>query len=389
MGSWPRSAAEESTPGECPVVVLPDGSWAVRGHADVLRVATTPEVFASGGRRHRHIPNSLDGDEHRRFRALVDKHLDDSRILPLMPMITEVADRLAANLVAAGGSMEVVQDYGRHVAVQVQCRWLGWPQDLHESLLTWIDDNFAASRSDDPARNAEIAQRFDTIVSGIVAARRAREAAGEALPDDPTTALLHEAVEDPDAPGGRRPLTHAELVSLLRNWTAGDLGSIAASIAVVVHGVAKYPSVQDHLRALAHDEVTHSEELDSAVDEMLRINDPFPTNRRVTTQETDLAGHRAPEGTAVTINWTAANRDERVFGDPDAYQPARNRTANIVYGAGPHVCPGRVLSSLQIRGALASLLRATTRITLDPQRPPVRYPWPSRGFDAVPVLLER
>lgn len=382
----PRSAAEEATPGECPVVVLPDGSWAVRGHADVLQVATSPELYASGGRRHRHIPNSLDGEEHRRFRALVDVHLDDSRILPLMPMIREVSDRLASDLTQRT-HLEVVQDFGRHVAVQVQCRWLGWPDDLQETLLRWIDDNFAASRSGDPQRNTEIAERFDRIVSDIVEARRALEASGEQLPQDPTTALMHESVEDPQAREGRRPLTHAELVSLLRNWTAGDLGSIAASIGVVVHHVAADRAEQDRLRALARDEAAHTEELDAAVDEMLRINDPFPTNRRVTTEETVLAGHRAPAGTVVAINWTAANRDERVFGDPDAYRPERNREANIVYGAGPHVCPGRVLSTLQIRGALAALLRATSSIALDPDRPPVRYPWPSRGFDTVPVLL--
>lgn len=383
----PRPASEEGTPGECPVVVLPDGSWAVRGHAEVLRVATTPELFSSGGRRHRHIPNSLDGDEHRRFRAIVDRHLDDGRILPLAPMIREVTDQVATTMVASSRRAEIVQDFGRHVAVQVQCRWLGWPTELEPELLRWIDDNFAASRSGDAASNAEVAERFDRIVSDVIENRRAREGAGEHLPDDPTTGLLRERVEDPDAPDGHRPLTHAEVVSLLRNWTAGDLGSIAASIGVVVAHVGGEQAEQARLRTLARDEEANSVTLDAAVDEMLRINDPFPTNRRVATGDTTIAGHPAPAGTAVAINWTAANRDERVFGDPDAYRPEANRTANIVYGAGPHVCPGRVLSTLQIRGALAALLRATSSVTLDDARPPVRYPFPSRGFDTVPVTL--
>lgn len=383
----PLAAAEETTPGQCPVVVLPDGTWAVRGHADVLHVVTNPDVYVSGGRHHLHIPNGLDGDVHRRFRALVDRHLDDRRIVPLAPMIREVTDAVAADLVTAAASPDIVHDYGRHVAVQVQCRWLGWPQELESDLLTWIDDNFAATRSGDRAANAEVAARFDSIVTGIVASRRQLEAAGQPLPDDPTTRLMHDRVEDPATASGSRPLTDPELVSLLRNWTSGDLGSIAASIGVVVHHVAREPELQDRFRALAADEEAHTEELDAAVDEMLRIDDPFPTNRRLATRATELAGYELPVGTRVSVNWTAANRDERVFGDPDAYRPAENRAANIVYGAGPHVCPGRVLSTLQIRGALAALLRATTRIVLDPERHPLRYPFPSRGFDTVPVLL--
>jgi cytochrome P450 len=107
----------------------------------------------------------------------------------------------------------------------------------------------------------------------------------------------------------------------------------------------------------------------------------------VVTTATELAGWTLPAGTPVALNWTAANRDERVFGDPDDYRPADNRTANLVYGAGPHVCPGRLLSTLQIRGALAALLRATTEIGHDPDRPPTRELFPSRGYDTVPVVL--
>lgn len=378
----------EATPGDASVVRLPDGTWVVRGHAEVLHVATNPQVYSSATHRHLHVPNGMDGEEHRRFRAVVDAHLDDTRIMPLMPMITEVADSAAGELVASAGSVDILHDYGRPVAVRVQCRWLGWPEEREGELLRWIDDNFAAVRSGDEKRKAEVAARFDAIVRGILSDRRTRRSAGQELPDDPTTRLLDDRVEDPQAPGGERPLNDAELVSMLRNWTAGDLGSIASSIGVVVHHVASDPELQDSLRALARSESEHLEQLDAAVDEMLRISDPFPSNTRVTRQETELAGHVLPAGAVVVIDWTAANRDEQVFGDPDGFEPEQNRPANIVYGAGPHVCPGRVLSTLQIRGALAALLRATAAIRLDPQRSAVREQSPSRGFETVPVLLE-
>ena len=52
---------------------------------------------------------------------------------------------------------------------------------------------------------------------------------------------------------------------------------------------------------------------------MLRIDDPFLVNRRVTTVATRIASFVIEPGHAIYLNWTSANRDESVFGDPDAY----------------------------------------------------------------------
>jgi len=146
--------------------------------------------------------------------------------------------------------------------------------------------------------------------------------------------------------------------------------------------LADHPDLQARLRSGVSDA-----ELDAVLDEVLRIDDPFVANRRVATRDVVVGGREIARGDRVFLNWTAANRDERVFPEPDAYRPAEHRADNIVYGAGPHICPGRVLSTLQIRGALAALLRATTTIELDPAEAPQRYPFPSRGFDTVPVVL--
>ncbi|WP_232233426.1 hypothetical protein [Sedimentibacter sp. B4] len=72
---------------------------------------------------------------------------------------------------------------------------------------------------------------------------------------------------------------------------------------------------------------------------MLRIDDPFVSNRRVTTGEVVLAGMALDGGERVVINWTAANRDPLVFGT-HTFDPVRHAAKNIVYGIGPHVCPG-------------------------------------------------
>jgi cytochrome P450 len=120
---------------------------------------------------------------------------------------------------------------------------------------------------------------------------------------------------------------------------------------------------------------------------MLRIDDPFPVNRRVTTAGTQVAGFLLKPGTRIYLNWTAANRDETVFGDPDAYRPEEHGRHNLVFGTGIHACPGRPLATLELVVAAQTLLDSTIRIELAPGAEPVRETYPLGGWRRVPVRL--
>lgn len=103
-------------------------------------------------------------------------------------------------------------------------------------------------------------------------------------------------------------------------------------------------------------------------------------------QHTTLAGVDIPAGTVVHVNWTAANRDPRTFSHPDGFGPEENAPANIVYGAGPHACPGRALSTLELRVFTQELLNATTRLSLGGETE--RELPPGGGYARVPLRLE-
>ena len=207
----------------------------------------------------------------------------------------------------------------------------------------------------------------------MIAQVRRRRDAGGAAPDDPTTELLQVRVD------GQR-LPDADIVSILRNWTAGDLGSMAAALGVVVHFLATHAEIQQALRA-------DSGDLARAIDEMLRIDDPFLVNRRVVTGTTRVAGFELEPGTRVYLNWTSANRDEAVFGDPDAYRPDEHAAHNLVYGTGIHVCPGRPLATLELVVAVQTLLALTSRVELVPGAIVERETYPLGGWRRVPIRL--
>ena len=179
--------------------------------------------------------------------------------------------------------------------------------------------------------------------------------------------------------GDGEPLSEEELVSILRNWTGGDLGSLALCTGVLLHWLVEHPEHQELWPGLS------DTALDRAVDEVLRIDDPFTSNRRVTTCPVHVAGRDLEAGTQVVIDWTSANRDPEVFGDPDSYDPEGHAADNLVYGTGPHVCPGRPLDTLELRVLVRALLVRFRVSRADGEA--ARAQWPLGGWERLPILL--
>ena len=143
-------------------------------------------------------------------------------------------------------------------------------------------------------------------------------------------------------------------------------------------------AIQSHLRHLVFSNRT--QDFEDALEEILRIDDPFVSNRRVTTRPVSVAGVELPAGAKVKLHWTSANRDEAVFGDPDGFDPDAHAADNLVYGVGRHVCPGRTLATVELRIAVRALLEATSWIG-HADGLAAREVHPVGGWAAVPVVL--
>ena len=96
---------------------------------------------------------------------------------------------------------------------------------------------------------------------------------------------------------------------------------------------------------------------------------------------------RQGAGQRIVVDWTRANRDPRVFMDPDAFNPEENAPNNLVYGRGPHVCPGRGLATLELRILLEELLPVFSSIDLPVTPRGVRAEFPLGGWAACPVVF--
>jgi cytochrome P450 len=363
-----QRAAYDSMRRKCPVARSSAG-WTLFRHDDVCRVLEDHETFSNAVSQHLSVPNGMDPPEHTHYRSIIEPYFSAERMQVFEPRCREIARKLFANL-PTSGEVEYMSLVAESFAVGVQCSFLGWPEALRDTLVDWMRHNQRATLAQDRTALAELAREFEALIDDLIEVRRKAAAGPDA---DITASLMHEKVWG-------RPLSNEELASILRNWTAGEIGTISAASGILAHFLASHPDVQAQLRH-------QSDLLPSAIDEILRIHGPLVSNRRVATKAVEIGGKKIAEGERITLNWISANRDEEVFGNPDDFRLDRNPKQNLLYGAGIHVCPGAPLARLELRVLSEELLAATRQVALSHGEKPTLAVYPASGFSALPLKL--
>lgn len=353
----------------CPVAYSDYLGWSLFRHEDVVRVLDDHYAFSSAVSSHLSVPSGMDPPLHTAYRRLIERHFEPRRVNAFEPLCRTISAGLVASL-ERGVEIDLVAQLAQRFAVRIQCAFLGWPDNLHEPLLQWVRKNHKATLARDTRAMAAIAVEFDGYISLLLKARRE---AGAAASDDITTHLLRERIDD-------RQMNHEEIVSILRNWTVGELGTITACVGILAHYLAKNPQLQLRLRQ-------NPGLLPAAIDEILRLPAPLISNRRMTTRPVEVGGRKIAAGERITLMWASANRDEAVFGDPDEFRPDRDPAQNLLYGRGIHVCPGAQLARLELRIVMEELLKQTREIALASGRQPSIAVYPAAGFSALPMLV--
>lgn len=360
----------------CPVAYDDYLGYTLFRHEDIAYALAHPEQFSNRvSTRHIAVPSGMDAPEHTAFRAINDKYYTPERMAAFAPACRAVIRTLIAET-PRGEVVDIMDGFAQRYAMRIQNAFLGWPEALEAPLTAWIEKNRRATLARDPTAIAQVVLEFDGYIHDLLQERRD---AGDAAPNDITTELLYDEVALPE---GRRRMTEEELVSLLRNWTVGELSTVSASAGIVLHFLAAHPAEQQRLRE-------NPAAIPAAVEEIMRLEDPLVSNRRITACPVHIGGRDLPAGSRVTLNWLSANRDEAAFPDAHEYRPERDQSANLVYGAGIHACPGAPLARLELRLLVEEVLAATASIRFagDGTAVSENAVYPVAGYSSVRVVL--
>jgi len=98
----------------------------------------------------------------------------------------------------------------------------------------------------------------------------------------------------------------------------------------------------------------------------MRLHTPFFGIYRMTTRDVTVGGVDIPAGSSVQLMWAAANRDPKVFRDPDTFDLDRDLGSNrlLTFGFGIHACMGQPMARMEMNVALGTLLRRLPDIEL-------------------------
>lgn len=352
----------------CPVAWSDYLHWSVFRHADVSRILFDHHSFSSQASKYISVPNGMDPPEHTTYRAIIEDYFNAEHMAAFEPICHAIAEDLA-RAALSGEQTELMADFAQPFALRIQCAFMGWPLTLQEPLQNWTARNNQATLKRDRTVLSALATEFEELVAGLLAERRDTNNP----PDDLTAKLMSEQVNG-------RPLSDLEIASILRNWTVGEVGTIAASIGIIGQFLASHPEVQQQLR-------DNPQLLWQANDEILRIHGPLVDNRRRTTCPVTLGERQIDAEQRITINWIAANRDPDVFPEPDTFSLQRDPAKNLLYGAGIHVCPGAPLARMELVIIIEKLLQHTEQLQLIPTQPASLASYPASGYASLPLLL--
>ena len=126
----------------------------------------------------------------------------------------------------------------------------------------------------------------------------------------------------------------------------------------------------------------------SAVEEMLRFESPANVVARVTRTPIHAGGVDIPEGELLYCLTGAANRDPKVFANPQQFDIGRTPNPHLSFGGGVHYCIGAPLARLEAAVAFEALLSRFPDLQLAQTEVQWRALINLRGLTALPLFAQ-
>jgi cytochrome P450 len=104
--------------------------------------------------------------------------------------------------------------------------------------------------------------------------------------------------------------------------------------------------------------------LPQAIEEILRWVTPVMQFRRTAMCDTKLGDQEIRKGDKVVMYYGAANRDPRVFENPEAFDITRKPNPHLAFGTGTHFCMGSHIARLEMRVTLEEFLWRFPNVSL-------------------------
>lgn len=292
-------------------------------------------VSETGNRRSGRGILTSDPPLHDELRSVLNPQLVPRAVAEHSDFLDEVAREIVTD-VTARGSFDVVTELARPYSVRVVADLCGLPDDeARNHFIDWSTAGFNLYGPDNEL-STESTEGFIKMFHYAF-----DEATRDRLAPDRWGTQIYEAGDE-----GKVDTKHCPGLVMAYVWAGMDttVNSISSAIQLFAHHPTQWERLRDD-RSL----------MNSAINEVLRIEAPVHRFTRSVTKAVEIGGVTIPEGARVLVLFGSANRDERRFDDPDRFDIERNPTDHLTFGRGIHRCVGAGLAQQELRAVLGQL----------------------------------
>ncbi|MCV7419033.1 cytochrome P450 [Mycobacterium yunnanensis] len=356
--------------------------WALSRHADVVQgfrnstsLSNKHGVSLDPISRNEHAHRvmsflALDDPGHLRLRTLVSKGFTPRRIRELESRVTEIA---VAHLDAAVQSdhFDFVDDFAGKLPMDVISELMGVPESDRVRIRALADGVMHRDDGvkDVPAEAMQASADLMVYYADMVSSRRATRT------EDLTSALV-----DAEIDGDK--LTDEEIIAFLFLMVVAGNETTTKLLANAAYWGFKNP---DQLAPVFAD---HSL-VKPWVEETLRYDTSSQILARAVDADLEMYDTTIPAGDVLLLLPGSANRDDRVFDDPDDYRIDREIGSKLVsFGSGAHFCLGAHLARMEAQVALTKFLERVRGYEVDEASSVRVHSSSVRGFAHLPITIQ-
>jgi cytochrome P450 len=349
---------------ETPFAEKGPGYYALVRHADVAEASRRPDVFSSGKGATSIVDLpvefneyfgsmiNMDDPRHARLRRIVSRAFSPRMVAKFGQDAQQAATAIVDDLLATG-PCDFVQHVAARLPLKIICDMMGIPDDQYEMvfantniILAGSDPEFVSENLDEVVIQVLGAgQALAELVTGLAAAR------AQAPADDLVSALVTANIDG-------EQLTSAELASFFILLVVAGNETTRNALSHALMLLTEFPDQRALLLADLEGR------LEGAVEEIVRYASPVIFMRRTLTQDHTMNGQDYHAGDKAMLLYYSANRDEKVFADPERFDITRSPNPHLGFGgAGPHYCLGAHLARRELTVMLRELLIRAPGIT--------------------------
>lgn len=323
------------------------------------------------------------GETWKRQRRIIDPAFEGGRLRAIYPAMY-AAGQAAVVRMAANTGVRDIEPETSHAAADVIFRTL-FSIPIEDETATAVFEKFRDHQRTQPILNLaafipgprwmprffrratkDTAADIRRLITDLTEARMWAIDAGTA-PDDLATKIM--TTEDPQT---GQTFSTEEMVDQVAIFFLAGHETSASALAWTLYLMAMHPDWQDRVAAEAKalsEDFSSISKLRLSRDvfrEALRLYPPVPMMVRETTCPEVMRGRNAPKGSQVVLSPWHLHRHERLWNNPDGFDPTRwgtengkkcQREAYIPFSAGPRVCTGAGFAMVEGVLLLSMLLR--------------------------------